>query len=295
MSTSLYRTARPRFPQYASDGRGRDYYIKYDNGGYWADQFQLKKVPDYERPRYSNFHTLFHQAAPFKYYGNGAGRENYILQKHGFYHDQKPLCSYKLTDFLRDKSNERAYSQNMNRKCYLSLSEKKYNQKLRNIEKRVVKRLYDAPMNQYKQFMTNYQNTEGEEYNNTELPKMNMSKTYTAFPKFNQNKSLNQRTYQNLNIEVDDENSGTKNLAKSVCKTENKEKFETVFRNLRSKNNLPSRRYPKFPKGYKNYIPIEHDLRFIDCRGKYSRTLNFFDYKPKMDKNILNKKIKIAS
>ena len=62
--SSLWRTERPRFPLYTPDGRGRDYYIKYDNGGYWAEQFQLKKVPDYERTRYSNFHTLFHQAAP---------------------------------------------------------------------------------------------------------------------------------------------------------------------------------------------------------------------------------------
>ena len=72
MST-LWRTERPRFPLYSPDGRGRDYYIKFDNGGYWAEQFQLRKIPDYERPHYRNFHTLFHQAAPFKYWGNGHG------------------------------------------------------------------------------------------------------------------------------------------------------------------------------------------------------------------------------
>ena len=100
--SSLWRTERPRFPLYTPDGRGRDYYIKYDNGGYWAEQFQLKKIPDYERTHYSNFHTLFHQAAPFKYWGNGHGRETYILQANGLFHEQKPLCTYKLTDFLRN-------------------------------------------------------------------------------------------------------------------------------------------------------------------------------------------------
>ena len=41
--TTLWRTQRPRFPLYISDGCGRDYYIKFDNGGYWSTQFSLKK------------------------------------------------------------------------------------------------------------------------------------------------------------------------------------------------------------------------------------------------------------
>lgn len=141
MSLTLYRTARPRFPAYSPDGKGRDYYIKFDNGGYWADQFHLKKSCDYERPKYTNFHTLFHQAAPIKYYGNGKGRETYILQKNGFYHDQKPLKAYQLTDFLRTKDEEI-----IKKKCYKSLAEKRYNQQLRNLEKDLIHRLYKTPM-----------------------------------------------------------------------------------------------------------------------------------------------------
>ena len=100
--SSLKRTERPRIPLYSPDWRGRDYYIKFDNGGYWADQFQLRKIPDYERTYYRNFHTLFHQAPPFKYWGNCHGRETYILKTNGLFHEQKPLCTYKLMDFLRD-------------------------------------------------------------------------------------------------------------------------------------------------------------------------------------------------
>ena len=88
---NLWRTQRPRFPLYQSDGLGRDYYIKFTNGGFWEDQFVLSKKPDYLRPKYSNFHSLFHMAAPFKYWGDGSGRENYILKCNGFIHDQKPL------------------------------------------------------------------------------------------------------------------------------------------------------------------------------------------------------------
>ena len=99
---SLWRTQRPRFTLYQSDGLGRDYYIKYTNGGFWENQFVISKKPDYIRNKYNNFHSLFHMAAPFKYWGDGSGRENYILKCNGFYHDQKPLCSYELTDFLRN-------------------------------------------------------------------------------------------------------------------------------------------------------------------------------------------------
>ncbi len=103
---SLWRTQRPRFPQYISDGSGRDYYIKYNNAGYWEHQFKLIKKPEYEYPKYKNFHSLFHQAAPFKYIPTGNGRETYIINNvNGFYHEQKPLASYKLDDFLREEQN----------------------------------------------------------------------------------------------------------------------------------------------------------------------------------------------
>ena len=143
--SSLWRTQRPRFPLYIPDGRGRDYYIKFDNGGYWSTQFSLKKKPDYERPFYSNFHTLYHQAAPFKYWGNGHGRETYILQTNGLFHDQKPLCAYKLTDFLRDGKRGTKFD-NFKRKLFMSVSEKKYNDYLKKFEKKLIQRLYSEPM-----------------------------------------------------------------------------------------------------------------------------------------------------
>ena len=122
---NLWRTQRPRFPLYQSDGFGRDYYIKYTNGGFWEDQFVLTKKPDYTRTKYNNFHSLFHMAAPFKYWGDGSGRENYILKCNGFYHDQKPLCSYELTDFLRNGKNFKGTLDNNRKKLYLSVSEMK--------------------------------------------------------------------------------------------------------------------------------------------------------------------------
>ena len=99
--SSLWRTQRIRFPMYAPDGFGRDYYIKFNNGGYWEDQFHIRKKPDYERYRYNNYHTLFHHPAPVKFNPSGHGRETYIINAGGLYHDQKSLCSYKLADLAR--------------------------------------------------------------------------------------------------------------------------------------------------------------------------------------------------
>lgn len=151
---NLWRTQRPRFPLYQSDGLGRDFYIKYTNGGFWENQFVISKKPNYVRPKYSNFHSLFHMAAPFKYWGDGSGREHYILKCNGLFHDQKPLCSYTLTDFLRNGKNINGTPDNYRKKVYMSLSEIKYNQQLRNLEKKLVNRLYTEPINKKKKKIT---------------------------------------------------------------------------------------------------------------------------------------------
>lgn len=143
---SLWRTQRPRFPHYISDGNGRDYYIKYNNAGYWEGQVKIYKKPDYEYPKYSNYHTLFHQAAPLKYYATGNGRETYILNHGGLYHEQRPLASYKLGDFIRGSKSIEKTSNFQSKKRYLSLGEKKYNSQLKSLEKNLVKRLYKVPI-----------------------------------------------------------------------------------------------------------------------------------------------------
>ncbi len=164
--SNLWRTQRPRFHIYQSDGLGRDYYIKFTNGGFWENQFVLSKKPDYVRHKYNNFHSLFHMAAPFKYWGDGSGREHYILKANGLFHDQKPLCSYELTDFLRNGKNIKGVPDNFRKKLYLSVSEIKYNQKLRSIEKKLVKRLYTEPMKKKKKICIDVENGNKDKYGN---------------------------------------------------------------------------------------------------------------------------------
>ena len=159
---NLWRTQRPRFPLYQSDGFGRDYYIKYTNGGYWENQFFLRKKPDYERNRYNNFHSLYHLAAPVKYFANGSGRENYILQFNGFQRDQKPLYSYQLTDFLRNERYIKLSPSHLKKKVYLSVTEARYIRKLKSLEKQLVKRLYIDPMKEKKRQQLTIENSENQ-------------------------------------------------------------------------------------------------------------------------------------
>lgn len=142
---NLWRTQRPRFPLYISDGNGRDYYIKYNNAGYWDDQFKIIKKPDYEYPKFNNFHSLFHQAAPVKYKPTGKGRETYIINALGQYHDQRPIASYKLDEFLRESNTIPISKKFKNRKHYMSVGEKRYNNQLKLLEKKLINRLYNIP------------------------------------------------------------------------------------------------------------------------------------------------------
>ena len=139
---SLWRTARPRFALYVPDGLGRDRYIGYNNGGFWkTNEYTIIRRPDYEYPKYNNFHTLFHMAAPFKYYSDGTGRDSYVFDN-GLTKNDKPLASYKLTDFLRNNNVNRMFG----KKVYLSQGEKKFNKQRRNLENRMIRRLYTQPL-----------------------------------------------------------------------------------------------------------------------------------------------------
>ena len=139
---SLWRTARPRFALYVSDGLGRDRYIGYNNGGFWANnEYSITRRPHYEYSKYDNFHTLYHMAAPFKYYSDGTGRDSYVFDN-GLTRNDKPLFAYKLTDFLRNNQTNRTFG----KKVYLSQGEKKFNKQRRNLENRMIRRLYTQPL-----------------------------------------------------------------------------------------------------------------------------------------------------
>jgi len=247
---NLWRTQRPRFPLYQSDGLGRDFYIKYTNGGFWEDQFVLSKKPDYIRPKYNNFHSLFHMAAPFKYWGDGSGRENYILKCNGFIHDQKPLCSYSLTDFLRNGINFQGVPDNFGKKLYLSLAEIKYNQQLKNLQKKLVKRLYTEPMKKRKKIKIEIDDTIKDKYGN---PLKNFGyQTCSNFSSSNRNVNSLDDKENNL-FKNKRENSYDNKILKNSKTLENNTLLNKIKNNMKIKN-------------YKNYA---NTLNTLDLNNNY--------------------------
>ena len=314
--TSLWRTERPRFPMYSPDGRGRDYYIKFDNGGYWADQFQIRKKPDYERPHYRNFHTLYHEAAPFKYWGNGHGRETYIIKGDGFFHEKKPLCSYKLSDFLRDDRTNLLFNK-YKHKLFMSVSEKKYNYQLRQIEKKLIYRLYTEPMN--------IRRSLSQIKSDIKSPTDKMGKTFTGFypRKKKEFNDINSNNYCCTEVfkETNDypsiknntiENENKANLCENIKNISSRNKgitFNRTCNNFYKKKLSPSKHLELKPDNDFNFDPSkktfknlfdynnkwttisnirpENDLRFIDPKRKYNKAMKVkfkFKPKPKSDK-----------
>ena len=240
---SLWRTQRPRFPHYISDGNGRDYYIKYNNAGYWEDQFKISKKPDYEYPKYSNYHTLFHQAAPFKYYASGNGRETYILNSGGLYHEQRPLASYKLDDFLRgSKTIDNPPSNFQNKKRYLSLAEKKYNNQLKSLEKNLIKRLYKIPKKIKKEedeLLPTLENKKDINIENKNENKNNILLNYVeSTPNFNTTKNKNKKKLDlSLNENLDTLFKQTQQInkyeMKNYSRRSNNESDYNIYKNGR--------------------------------------------------------------
>ena len=290
---NLWRTQRPRFPLYQSDGFGRDYYIKYTNAGYWEDQFILTKKPDYERPRYKNFHTLYHLAAPVKYFGDGSGRENYILKCNGFHHDQKPLCSYELTDFLRNGKNINGVPFNLRKKVYLSVSESKYYKKLKNLEKKLVKRLYTEPMKLRKQkYQIIAEDNKDEGNNNKNLPIYaktcsNSENTINEDKKDKEkNNKENLRIRNAISLDATKLNHKSRNKASNQWHNtaENKTYDNTYYGNFDHQKAIKN--------GTLNYISPKNNLKYIDNRGKYCRNIKF--KQPLINERVFIKKIKIV-
>ena len=146
--SSLYRTVKENYVPYFSDGNCRDRYICIDNAGFFRNFIPIleKKNPKtmttfFTKIRKSN--RLISSKVPnFHYYSDGSGRDKYILfNGGGLFYENKPLCSYKLTDFLR-KNEETSFTPYKKRNIFLSKDQINYNQILRKKEKNLIDRLY---------------------------------------------------------------------------------------------------------------------------------------------------------
>ena len=144
---TIYRTTKTNITFYRTDGKGRDDYINYNNGGFWKDR--TIKIRDVYKPckKIKIFHSLFHHPPPFNYISDGSGRDSYVLDHNGgLTKTFEPLIEQKLIKFLRKNEEEN------NKKCkyYFAKPERRYLNKIKRIREGVVTRLYNDSLEKIK-------------------------------------------------------------------------------------------------------------------------------------------------
>ena len=136
---NLGRTTKTNITFYQTDGMGRDGYITYNNAGFWKDKIiAAKKV--YPRKKFSIFHSLIHQPAPFNYYSDGSGRDSYVIENNGgLVKPFEPLAQQKLPKFLRNGDEKYI----LKHKIFLNKTQRRYLNKIKKIQDAVITRLYN--------------------------------------------------------------------------------------------------------------------------------------------------------
>ena len=156
MSTlSLFnRTVKTNIILYPTDGMGRDGYITYNNAGFWKEN--IKPIVPKEtlgRPPFAIFRSLRNKPPIWTYYSDGSGRDSYVYYNNGGLKRKfSPLASQQLQKFLRGTIEDNRT--NIHQKIHLSKDEKIYLNKIREIQKNLVNRLY----NRYKYNFINNSN-----------------------------------------------------------------------------------------------------------------------------------------
>ena len=201
--SSLYRTFRPNFKSYHSNGDGRDNYIQYNNGGFW----NINPNPPSLDISHKNYH--FHKnysssirTPPFKYRSNGNGRDSYIIYNNGgLSYNDLPLKNCKLEKYLRTDYN--FYKPfDFGFKKFVSKKEYIHNLMIKKKEKDVVDRLYNKEKYKFIKNNNNDSNNDKNSFNETfnfkeDFNNFDMNKKYQ---KEMEKKYKLQKKKNNLNI-----------------------------------------------------------------------------------------------
>ena len=150
MSKNIFnRTVKTNIILYPTDGTGRDYYISYNNAGFWKDN--VKRIIPKEKhvsQHFANFHSLRRIPPTWKYHADGTGRDGYVLHDYGgFIHRFDPID--RNNSYLRS-SNDDIMSKTHYKNNFLSKDEILYRHKLNQIQNGLVKRLYYKPKRELK-------------------------------------------------------------------------------------------------------------------------------------------------
>lgn len=258
--SSLYRTARNKFVLYETDGLGRDGYISYNNGGFWKPGQQSVPITNrYDHPVNRMYHSLEHQAAPFRYYSDGSGRDSYVLQNSGgLKKDFLPLSGFKLADFLRTDTAP-LYRKPLRK----SVEEKRINCKLMKMEKGLINRLYTSYMKKKNLFLdssTNRMKTSYNSPNGFQRDRM-LTRSDCHFPRFENEKNTKERLFTESDKCKFRERATKVQRYELSCKNENNvnsHKYCVTESNFNSCNNVFRKKAPKKLKMRK--IIIKHEI-----------------------------------
>jgi hypothetical protein len=148
-STSLFnRIAKTNIILYQNDGQGRDGYIKYNNAGFWKENIkQIYPKEKFTRPSFRVFHSLIKKPPIWIYYSDGSGRDSYVCYNDGgLIKNFIPLSSSEknLHKILREDNDNINKNNNHIQHYILSRDEKIYLQKIKQVEKDIVNRLYNS-------------------------------------------------------------------------------------------------------------------------------------------------------
>lgn len=199
ISKSLGRTVKTNIVLYSTDNMGRDHYITYNNGGFWKDNIKTVKMkPDFPRHKYSNFHSLIHQAAPFNYYSDGTGRDTYVIKNNaGLVKEFNSLANRQiLSRYLREHVPITCKKNPKFQRVFLTPSDKENFLRIHNIQNRVVNRLYNQSLEKFKEKMRAdspmYRHSFKSLNNRSKCPYIKSESSLMNFPP-NKNKTISNR------------------------------------------------------------------------------------------------------
>jgi hypothetical protein len=150
--SSLYRSFSPKMAQYSHDGKGRDIYIGYNNGGFWSKNIKAPSstaLGDANTKFYTKFSSR--NVAPFTYVSDGSGRDNYVVfENGGLKRNYKSLNEFQLKDFLREsKYDTPKFDKKRIIANYVSKAETESNNLLKQVEKQLINRLYTTQKHKF--------------------------------------------------------------------------------------------------------------------------------------------------
>ena len=269
----IKRTMRTNIVLYKSNGKDRDSYIIYNNGGFWKDIKPINQNDNSFRQPFKSNHSP--GASPGKtppvwtYHSDGSGRDTYILYNGGGLIKKFKSMAEKLKNFLRNDEYDEDSKINMsfvNRKKPLLLrDEKLYLKKINKIQKDLIDRLYNK-VSLRKKIMCNDKYKLNDNNNNISFDFKNQNQSGNSIIiepkeiKKNLNRSSSQ-IYTKKYLEPIKDKINNKDLCNSLFKKKNKLILNKKFMNSNSMSNI-----------FRKKLKINNDVNI----NKYNLKRKFF-------------------